>query len=438
MNLSTASSAKKPKELSQREQSAYNWIFWLLLAAFEIFLFALPLMPSGDGPIHIYLSSIMWKLATHSSPFYAHFYAIRHLVQPYSFHYYLLISLEHWFTPDRAEEIFVGLIWATLAVGFRRLAIELGPGYRSVSLWVFPLLLSWPLGGGFFNYVFASGLLLFGLVYYTRLAEDRRHISSLAWLAAVLVLLVLAHPLPIMLLIFLIGIDIIFQALHHRHTEGKLRLPIWSVAALGLACLAFLFPILIADKAEVAGSLETGIRLHLGYLHDMVDGSRLAYFFVNNIFGWIYDAALVIMLPVCVLLFWRSGILARLRTACLIAPDRLLLASLLYLFCTLFFPSDMNGSALFAVRMFFMVWLVASPCAAWVVRSRTAHRTIASTGLAISLLCLLFACLYLRPVARSQWQIEHAAYAMVATDHRSCRRARSLGPTRQLCTERGL
>lgn len=394
---------------SRKEHALYRRAFWLLLAAFEVFLFAMPVMPTGDGPVHIYLSTLMWKLVKHSSPLYEHFYAVRHLVQPYSFHYYFLIVLERWFSADRAEEIFVALILATLAIGFRRLCQVLGPGSPSVSLWVFPLLLSWPLGGGFLNYVFACGLLLFALCYYARLTGNAEPGGALAGLLTILVLLVLSHPVPILLLIFLIGIDIVFQFLTRARTPGAPRVPRWSLYAFGLSCLAFLFPLLIADKAQAAGSLRHGLGFHTAYLRDLFDGCRVSLFDVHNPLGWLYGFAIVAMLPACIVLLVRSGAAARWRASAPTAADRLSLGIVLYLLGSLFFPPAMNGSALFAIRMFYMVWLVAVPCAALAVTGRTAQRAVAWTGVAVSVVSLIFGVLYLRPLAHRQWQIEHAA-----------------------------
>jgi hypothetical protein len=409
MDFSTTASAPAAEGLSRREHAVYRWTFWGLLAAFEVFLFTMPVMPTGDGPVHIYLSRLMWTLVKHTSPLYEHFYAIRHLVQPYSFHYYFLIVLERWFSADRAEELFVALILATLAIGFRRLCQVLGPGSPSVSLWVFPLLLSWPLGGGFLNYVFACGLLLFALVYYVRLTSTKEPGGAFAGLLTMLVLLVLSHPVPILLLIFLIGVDIVFQSVQTWRGTGRLQLPRWSLGALGLSCLAFLFPLLIADKAQDAGSLEHGLGLHLAYLPDLLDGCRVSLFDVQNPLGWFYGFAVVAMVPICVVLLLRSRAVERWRAGSPNAADRLALGVLLYLLCSLFFPPNMNGSALFAVRMFYMVWLVAAPCAAYATGSRTAQRAIAVSGVLVALLSLTFASLYLRPLAHKQWQIEHAS-----------------------------
>jgi len=393
----------------------YSIIFWLLLLLFELFVFTLPLFPNGDGPVHIYLSSIFWKLATHSSPLYEHFYAIRHLVQPYSFHYYLFILLEHVMPVDMAEKCFVGLIWATLAIGFRTLAYTLAApskaetmsGASAASLLIFPLLFNWPLSAGFFNFTFGCGLLLFALAYYTRLHSPGKAGTNFTALFATLILLVLAHPIPIMVLILLIGMDLGLQLLAARQTRQPLRLPLSQVAALALACLAFVFPILIADKAAVADSISH-LRPHFDLLLPLILGYCVSYFRVWNVFGWLYQILIASMLPAGVLLVLRTKLLRRLRQGSLHAADRLLLSALIFLAATFLFPKTMNGSALFAVRMWFIVWLIVTACAASAAQAGWLQKTIAAFGTATALLSLVFGLLYVRPVARQQARLEHA------------------------------
>lgn len=392
-------------------QDSYSILFWLLLLLFELFVFTLPLFPNGDGPVHIYLSSIFWKLSTHSSPLYGHFYAIRHLVQPYSFHYYLLILLGHVMPADMAEKCFVGLIWATLATGFRMLARTLaassGHGTPAASLLIFPLLFSWPVSGGFFNFTFGCGLLLFALAYYTRLGLPGSTRSSFVALLFILILLVLAHPVPIMVFICLGSFDLALQLLAGRQTQRTLRLPLPQAAALGLACLAFVFPILIADKAAVAGSI-THLHLHFHRLLPMLLGYHVSYFHVSNAFGRLYQFLIVCMLPAGMLLLLRAGLLAHMTTGRMNAAERLLISSMVFLAATLIFPDTMNGSAEFAVRMWFVVWLTGTVCVAAVEETVIPEKSIAGFSIATAMLCLAFGLLYVRPVARQQAQLEHA------------------------------
>ncbi len=397
------------------QQDPYGVMFWLLLLLFEIFVFTLPLFPNGDGPVHVYLSSIFWKLATHSSPLYGHYYAIRHLVQPYSFQYYLMILLEHVMSVDMAEKCFIGLIWATLATGFRTLARTLAatrdPGTPAASLLIFPLLFSWPISAGFFNFTFGCGLLLFALAYYTRLGLPNSTRSSFGALFLTLVLLVLAHPVPIMVLICLGSFDLGLQLLAGWQTQRTLRLPLnlplRQAAALGLACLAFIFPLLIADKAAVAGSI-THLHPNFGLLLPMLLGYHVSYFHVSNGFGRLYQFLIVCMLPAGMLLLLRAGLLAHMTVGRMNAAERLLVSSLVFLAATLIFPDSMNGSAEFAVRMWFTVWLTGTVCVAGIAETGTLGKSIAGFGVAVALLCLAFGLLYVRPVARQQAQLERA------------------------------
>ncbi len=390
----------------------YDWLFWGLLTLFELLVLTLPLFPSGDGPLHVYFSSIFGDLATHSSPFYEHFYFIRHLVQPYSFHYYFLLALEHGMTADWAEKLFVMLICATLATGFRALARSLGAGSPAVSLWVFPLLLSWPLCGGFFNYTFAVGLLLWALAYYYRLFTEAKTGSSLAVLFGLLVLLVLAHPIPIMILIAMMGLDLLLSLLNGWRRERRMEVSARGVAALGLACVAFLFPIMIADKAQVASSIRSDLRFHSYYVHYLLSGRHVTFFDANTVAGWVLQIGVIGALPVLWYLFVRGGLPGRLRSGSLAPADRLLLAAAVYLGLTLWFPESMNGSALFAERMWFAIWLLLLACAAGLgtgLGTRQAlSRAIAGSATALAALSLVFGLLYLRPDALRQEAIEHA------------------------------
>ncbi len=404
MASSTTGNTAQTEHFSGKSPCAYDWVFWLLLLAFEAFLFSLPLLPNGDGPVHIYLSSILWKLAAHSSPTYQHFYAIRHLIQPYSFHYYLLILLEHAVSPDMAEKLFAGLIWATLALGFRTLARALGPGAPAASLLIFPLLFSWPLSAGFFNFTFACGLLLWALGFYLRLASAANKRVQLGLYALCLVLLILAHPIPLMVLICLTGLDLGFQLTANRRTLSLLR---WQIAAFALACTAFVFPILIADKASVANSVKS-FAPHLDLLLLMLSGICVSYFQVHSVLGWTYHVLIVSLLPVSTFQCLPATSRQRLRSGRITAADRLLLRALIFLAASLVFPETMNGSALFAARMWYMVWLVAAACVAAASLPPWAHKAFAIFGVGVALLSLGLASAYLRPVSRQQAELERA------------------------------
>ncbi len=384
----------------------YGLLFWGLLAVFELWLASLPLIPNGDGPMHIYLASTLWKLATHSSPLFGHYYAIRHLVQPYSFHYYLFIVLNRFLKPDAAEKLFAGLILATVALGFRSLTRALGAASPAAPLLVFPLLLSWPFSAGFFNFTFGCGLLLFALALYTRFHTPGRHGGAWAAFGAVLVLLVLAHPIPILILICLTGLDLLLQLPARRRGRVRPWLPPAQIAALALSCLAFVFPILIADKAAVASSVNQ-IGFHFDLLVPLLVGQNVAYFQVRNGFGVLYLVLIVAVLPVAL----RFLFLRRRETQGGLpwtGADRLLIAVMVFLAGTLLLPKSMNGSAFFAVRLWYPLWLLAAASIAALLRTAAAERRTAAWSLGGAGFALMFAFLYVPPVARAQAELEQA------------------------------
>ncbi|RRA47908.1 hypothetical protein [Acidipila sp. EB88] len=395
-------------------QATCSVIFWTLFLLLQACIFLHPVFPTGDGPLHIYLAAAFWKAATHTSPLFEHFYAVRHLVQPYSLHYFFLIGLEHWVSADMAEKLFVSVIVGTLAFGGRQLGRALGSGFAYTSLWGLALVFNWPLSAGFLNFTLASGLFLFALCFYYELAlKPEQWMRAMGAFFVVLVLLILSHPLPLMLMIFLLGVDLALQLLGRWRNSKKNpgstpSLNKWQFACFALSCLAFVFPILIADKAQVAQSVNGGLQLHFEYLRSIAGATYVRMFLVHSVLGWLYDGLISLILPAALVLFAMSGVLRRLRTGLLLPADRLMLGVLLYLLATLFFPDQMNGSALFARRQWFMVWLLLPATAAGVMNGRVRSDVVSGGGMLAAGLALVFAGLYLGPAAHEQWALEHA------------------------------
>ncbi len=170
--------------------------------------------------------------------------------------------------------------------------------------------------------------------------------------------------------------------------------------------MAFVFPILIADKAAVASSAAQ-IGLHFDLIAPLLIGENVAYFQVRNGFGVLYLALIVAVLPVGVwLLFLR---VRAARDGFALSPTgRLLAAGLIFLAGTLVLPKSMNGSAFFAVRLWYPLWLLIAACAAALIHSAAAERRVLIWSLGGTFFALLFAMLYVPPVARAQAALEQA------------------------------
>lgn len=400
-----------PSKVEGRSELDPVWraLFWICLALFLVFLFSLPVFPTGDGPLHIYMANVFWSVATHTHSIYAHYYAIRHLLQPYSFHYYFLIGLEHFVSADMAEKFFVALILITMATGFRALARSFKIRSAAVSLWVFPLLLNWTLGGGMLNFSFAAGLMLWGLAFYYRLGDAFTG-RVFAGFVVTLILLILSHPVPLMLLILMIAGDLFWLILVRGPAEKRrwARVPRWQAAALLLAAISFIFPLLIADKAQMESSVSDGIYFHTTWVRFIVTGLRLGLMYVNNPAGWLYLGLLTAMAPAAAWLLVSSGWWRRMRDGASAPADRLLISALLFLLLSCFFPEHMNGSALFADRMWILVWLLVATCAAAAPLSRRMQTGVAVAALGTTALALILALLCIRPAAIKQQQLADA------------------------------
>ncbi len=388
----------------------YEGIFATGLLALVVFVLTLPLFPSGDGPVHIYYSKILYLLATHQAGIYGNVYFIRHLVQPYSLHYFWLILFEQFVSVAVAEKTFVAAILLVNALGFRFLARRLGASAPTVSLAILPFLLSWALSSGFFNFCFAAGVLSFAYGLYLCWLDEPRA-SWIALYVGALFVLVLSHPVPLLLLILLlIGENALLLWNPFRaHSAAQLSLRSPQTLALLFALIAFAFPMLIADKAAVADSLLRDLRPHVEQLKAIAGGYRLSAFFAGTPWAICLTAYLVALAPAGIWLLLRTGAPERIRNGVASPADRLCFTSLIILLATVIFPESMNGSALFADRMIPLLWPFLFVGAATVPMSLRLERWAAGLAILGTAASLLFGYLYLRPIAGQQAALDHAS-----------------------------
>jgi hypothetical protein len=391
-------------------QATPAWLdsaFYALLLCFVLLVLALPVFPTSDGPVHIYFSEVLGQLASGPTP-YAQVYSIRHLLQPYSLHYYALIGLMQVLPAAWAEKLVVVAILTALAFGFRFLARALGPYHQVASLLQFPLLLSWPLGGGFMNYCFAIGVSLgaFGLWY--RAESSHRPARLAAAYVSALVVLVISHPVPLLVLILLTSLDLLLVLLHYGQLRRAWAAPGFRLR-LGLflaSCVSFVVPLLLADKAT-AGSAWKQFGPNPTLLLELLTGTRVSLFGGFHPLALLYQVAVILAMPAAIALQW-SGLRSRWSQGELRSSDRLLLFSVGYTLLLLSFPPTMNGSAHFAERMWLITWLLALATLAGADLTAAAMRRLSWSAVAWSVLTLVLAAATLLPVARKQAALAQA------------------------------
>ncbi|MGI4829750.1 MAG: hypothetical protein ACRYFU_16375 [Janthinobacterium lividum] len=384
----------------------YSLAFGLLLLAFVGFVFSLPLFPMGDSGLHLYYSQIFRDLLLHKAPLYGHFYAIRHAVQPYSLHYYALIALSFFLPPELAEKVVVSVVLVTLAFGFRNLVRALSQRSPGVILLIFPFLLNWPLSMGALNYTFAIGLLLFALAAYEGLSFASKSTARLWQFAGLLLLLILAHPVPLLLLLCYIAIDLLLRWWQRRARSGQFTSMSVQVIAFSLTCVAFIFPLLIADKSTV-GKSASDLRFHSWYISQIWLSLRLSMFYTTGVAGRIYNKAYLLSFPVSLCFVLASGFVSRLKHRAFTAFDRLAIFSFLFLIASMFAPGMVNGSAFFAYRLWLPCWLLGIASCSGALRGRNWNHAAAAFGIAFSVMTLVLAQHILRPIALRSAQMEH-------------------------------
>lgn len=317
----------------------------------------MPVFPSQDGPMHKYYVHALSEMG-HGSVIYRESYRIRHPLPPYATHYALLLGMATIVSLDHAESLLVCLIIVMSAYSFRFCANSLGPNGDRVSFFVLPLLLSWPLFMGFFNYTLGIGLFFLAAGLWCRFHSSDWKLPLL--FVGSVIALTFTHPVPLLLLILLLFFDLsttLIQAVRQRRAPLLLPEDRWRIITIALACLCFLYPVLISDKSQVGLNL-TDFKFHaqvaiasLG-LYGLSPFNPRSHDLLINL----YRVGLIFLL-VFSLLLAGSGIVRRVRSAQLRQSDVFFLISLTLGIAIPFLPVTMNNAAFFSQRMVIFVWL---------------------------------------------------------------------------------
>ncbi|HEY0785219.1 MAG TPA: hypothetical protein VGD62_05060 [Acidobacteriaceae bacterium] len=362
------------------------------------YLLWLPTFPSGDGPLHIYFANILWSLARHQ-PGYAPYYAIRHLIAPYSLHYFALIFFEKFLSSANAEKLFVTMVVLNTALGFRFLARRLGDHAALASLWMVPLLLTWSMGGGLLNFSFAIGVAYWAFAFWTML-HPAGSPRALAGFVVALAVLVLSHPVPLLVLCAFVGADLLLVWLEARRFGRPMQGLGVRAVAFALSCLAMVVPTLLADKGKV-NAIWPDLHPHVDLLIELVRAQCVGLFGGAGVLQVIYTLGLLAIVPGALLLVGR-GMLPHLRAGASTPAERLLVIAVVYLLATLSFPHSLNGSYYFPQRMWDLLWPLILACAAAASLGPRLERGLALVGAALVLVFAVLTVQTLGPAARKE------------------------------------
>jgi hypothetical protein len=193
------------------------------------------LIPTVDGPSHLYNAVVLRELAA-GSPEFSRVFAANLRPNPNWLGHALLFVALVVVPPLVAEKLLVSLIVLLFLAGCWRIAGLVDPSGRVYAFLAMPLAFHLLLQMGFYNYSLGVALVLHAIASWWR-RRDRRDWRAIALAASWLLLCALAHPLPSAAAMAFIGIAWIW-------TSRRWQQLLAFVPAALLLCWFFLQPTL--------------------------------------------------------------------------------------------------------------------------------------------------------------------------------------------------
>ncbi len=373
-----------------------------LTVAYCVWVFSLPLFPTQDGAVHLYYAQALSHLLS-GSQLYSQFFAIRHPLPPYQFHYLLLIGLTKLVRPLLAEKIVVCLMIVGFVYGFRALARKVGPSAGLVTLWIVPLSLNWMVGMGFHNFCLSMALGFWAMAAWLH-AVSRRSSCSWAVYYALLLLVLFTHPVPLLITVAFAVSELLLRMTRRWFSKPNrimfadrfhgLRTDIafasFSLLAVGYIALFIKHDPAPNDLHPAHMAFKTLLSLASLKSLSIIGKTPAAYAYRLSFY----------LILACAVRFALRGFRERWRKRQLQVSDLLLLGSLTLGIAFPLLPRSMNGADFFADRLIIYIWIGAIGAAACQpLRSARFHRFASSAAFLFALGALLLTDHYVRPVA---------------------------------------
>lgn len=374
--------------------------FLVILGVLCAWVLSLPVFPTQDGPMHRYYVHALDSLLQHHGTY--NVYRIRHPFPPYATQYGSLIALHRLVSYDMAEKLYTCLVLICLAVGLRFTAEGVGPAGRWVSLLFAPVLFSWPLLMGFYNYTLGIGLFMLCMGFWQRLPR-RQGWRHLVGFVLVLLLMAVTHPIPMILLIAFCGFDLLLSAvLRPRDTSvshwfAQRRL---QPVALLLTFLVLCYPLLAVDSSKTQHTLSL-IRFNREFFTTSLLLTGISPYNSRSLDPWI-DGYRLCLYAILVGAVWagagaaRNAIRERRPSLGLTA----LIGTVVLAPSVCFLPNEVNGSWYFSTRLIPVLWIGALLAAsAAPLATPFKQRLLALAGVVACIFTLAPAQKFLRPAA---------------------------------------
>ena len=352
--------------------------------------------------MHIYYAHVLARVL-YGDPLFKRYFYIRSYLPPYSLFYYFLMILTRLFSIAMAEKVIVCSIFCVQAIGFRFLARSVGRSGVTASLWIFPLLLNWPLGMGFMNFELSLGMGFWALGLWWRIRNIFHRTYALGFLTLIVVMTI-THPVPILFVLGTAWFVLIASVLRSRLTSSKwdgLTQRSRAIVILALASSSMLYIARFTDHTRVSQAFSSGAApfIRIAKLR------TLAYFPAD---GWATDSyriALYLLLLVCVLTAGTQEYRAYRAADGVGEWNWWLLFVPVLIVLILVIPSDMNGSHFFSDRLVLLIWI--SGILATCVRDPSSlSRWSVALAVCSTVCVLLLADIRIRPLSRTVMELQ--------------------------------
>ena len=327
-------------------------IFAGMLGLFCAWVLHLPLFPMQDGPMHLYLAKVLGDLLRDNHSPLAHFYAVQHVLPPYSLHYYMLIVLMGFLPAVWAEKVVVCIILICFCCGVRYLAKANGAQGSIFGLFSLAIALNWPLMMGFQNYILSLAVACFALGVWTQMGSNgmRALFVGLCAVAAI------THPVPLLLIIGFTAVDLGIRSSVARASSSRaLKSERWRDAfAFGAASTLLLYVRAFTDRRRSAEDFHAPESV-LTRIHYFFGLHGLDFFGRSGVASRLLQLSLYLILLSCAA-FGLSTFLKR-RIGEWESPYTWLLVTVLLTMAMPFLPDDLSGSKALVSRLQIVTWI---------------------------------------------------------------------------------
>lgn len=321
-------------------------LFWALVVLHLIPVWALPFLPTQDGPSHQAVASVLRQYNDPDAGLLREYYALNREALPNWIIFFLLGPASGFLPVHLAEKVLLSLYVLLLPLSARYALGSVDRRATWLALLIFPFLYNFMLNMGFFNFCFSLPAFFLAVGFWLRRPEGMG-LARTGGLALLVLLVYFCHPVTLVVTVAALLTLAGWRALLDRHAGFWSAARRWLLGPV-LACLPALL-LMIAFVAPRADARVTLLPLwvklkHLAGLYSLASMTR-----------WTIPLAALVALLFCVLVLTCLRLRGRRPPR---AADGLLLTAAVLLAIYFTAPNDLSGGGFITHRLNLFPFLV--------------------------------------------------------------------------------